>query len=163
LIALWLQPLAQTFMAYKYGQGYKKQLLIATMVYFVMVIYAITQALDKNATFTAQPQVGCSHSDSTCSMDGTPCKFGHLLWKRSNSKAFLGPDPSAQLYMFGLFFGLFFMKPKLFGIMLTVLGGIMVIYSAKENGRYQMSSMWCLYAIFYAFLAVMMAYSRRNV
>ena len=167
-IALWLQPLVQTFMAYKHGHGYKKQLLVATMVYFVMFIWSITQALDKSATFEAQPSL--DDESSTCitcnggkSEDGQEirgCAGGHLVWRRTNSKSFVGSGPAGAIYIFGLFFGLFFMKPKMFGIMLTILGGIMVVYTSREHQKNDFSSMWCLYASFYAILAFFMAYSR---
>lgn len=170
LIALWLQPLAQTYMAYKHGNGYKKQLLIATMVYFVMFIWSITQALDRDAKFSAQPSLDDESSTCiTCNggkvKDGekvSGCAGGHLVWSRSNSESFIGPGPAGAIYIFGLFFGLFFMKPKMFGIMLTVLGGMMVFYTAREHQKNDFSTMWCLYASFYAILALMMAYSRKN-
>jgi prolipoprotein diacylglyceryltransferase len=46
--------------------------------------------------------------------------------------------------------------------MLAVLGGIMMVYVAKNYRSGESSSMWCLYAIFYAFLALIMAYSRES-
>lgn len=151
LIALWMQPLVQTYMAYKYGSRYKPQLMAITIVYFVMVIWAITQALDTNSEFSAQPSVS------------TSCSGGHLYWTRTNSpKGFLGPNPASLLYVFGLFFGLFFMQPGLFGIMLTVVGGVMVAYTGKNYRNGEMSSMWCLFAVFYAFLAFIMAFSSRK-
>lgn len=151
LIALWLQPLIQTYMAYKYGSGYKPQLMVITIVYFVMVLWSITQAFDHNAEFTASPIV--------CNEDSN----GHLIWKRSNSpKSFIGPDPAAALYIFGLFFGLFFMQPRLFGLLLITFGGVLVLYTSKTYARGEISSMWCLFAVFYAILAYIMAYSRRE-
>lgn len=149
-IALWIQPLVQTFMASRYGNPkYKQQLMIITMAYFVMLIWAITKALDKNATFTAQP--------STCEKDSS----GHLVWWRSNDKGFIGPNAAAFLYLFGLFFGLFFMQPKLFGIILIVVGGLSATYASKHYKNGEASSMWCLLAILYAIVALMMAKSRK--
>lgn len=151
LIALWLQPLIQTYMAYKYGSGYKPQLMVITIVYFVMVIWSITQAFDSKAEFKAIPIV-CAEGSN-----------GHLLWNRSNSPtSFIGPGPAGYLYIFGLFFGLFFMQPKLFGLVLTVFGGVMVTYTSKAYARGEISSMWCLFAVFYAVVAYIMAYSRHK-
>lgn len=145
LIALWLQPLVQTFMAYRYGnQKYRKQMFALTMVYFILFIWAIIQALDRNNKFQAQPGPD-----------------GHLTWSRPGKKGFVGPTPLAVIYFCGLAVGLLFMQPALFGIMLTVLGGIMFAYSAKNYGGGQFSSMWCLYATFYAFLALIMAFSTK--
>lgn len=150
LIGLWLQPLVQTYMGYKYGSGYKPQLLIITIVYFVMFLWSITEALDTDAEFKATPV--------TCLEKST----GHLTWHRSNSPTgFVGPGPAAHLYLLGLFLGLFFMTPTLFGIILTVVGGVMVGLTAKFTGRGEFASMWCLYAIFYAIVAFIMAHSRR--
>jgi hypothetical protein len=150
-IALWLQPLVQTYMAYRYGSGYKPQLMAITMVYFVMLLWAITQAMDHSATFKAAPV--------TCSKDSS----GHLVWTRTNSPtSFVGPGPAGMLYIFGLFFGLFFMQPKLFGLILTTVGGVMVAYTSKSYAKGEFSSMWCLFAVFYAFIAFIMAYSRRK-
>jgi hypothetical protein len=150
LIGLWLQPLVQTYMAYKYGSGYKPQLMVITIVYFVMVLWSITQAMDRNAEFRAQPVVCAENAN------------GHLTWSRSNSpNGFVGPGPAGYLYVFGLFFGLLFMTPKLFGIMLTLVGGAMVAYTSKTYAKGEFASMWCLFALFYAIVAYMMAYSRR--
>jgi len=151
LIALWLQPLIQTYMAYKYGKGYKPQLMVIVMVYFIMFILAIVKAVDTNIDFKAYP-VTCTDSAN-----------GHLTWYRSDSKeSFVGPGPAAMLYIFGLFLGLLFMEPKLFGIILTGLGGVMVAFTAKSYGRGEFASMWCLYALFYAIVALLMAYSTRK-
>jgi len=159
LIALWLQPLVQTFMAYKYGNPeYKQPLLIITMAFFVMFIWSIVQASDQSEDFSSQPVVGCGE---TCDPD-KPCPSGHLEWKRSKSSGFLGPSPASALYLFGLFFGLFFMQPGIFGLMLTILGGILACYSAKHTHAGESSSMWCMYAIFYAFLALVISFSRRS-
>ena len=52
LIALWLQPLVQTFMAYKYGRSnYKPQLMVLTMCYLVLFLWSITQALNEDEKF----------------------------------------------------------------------------------------------------------------
>jgi hypothetical protein len=150
LIALWLQPLMQTYMAYKYGSGYKPQLMIIVMVYFVMFIWSITQALDTNTTFTATP-VTCAENAN-----------GHLFWERSNSKSFIGPGPAGPLYLFGMLFGLLFMQPKLFGIIMIFIGAGTAFYSAKGHAKGEFASMWCLFAILYAIVAYMMAYSRRQ-
>lgn len=159
LIALWLQPLVQTFMAYKYGRSnYKPQLMVLTMCYLVLFLWSITQALNEDEKFESFPSVGC---DGTCNPD-SPCPGGHLQWKRSKSVGFLGPAPAGHVYMLGLFFGLFFMTPGIFGVMLTTLGGVMVTYTAKQLHSGESSSMWCLYAVFYVFLALIISFSRRH-
>lgn len=154
LIALWLQPLVQTGMAYKYGQPrFKSQLLVLTMAYFVMFIWAILRATDSERDFSSHPVTGT-------------CGEGHLVWDSSfpdsQQESFVGPGPAGLVYGFGLVFGLFFMRPTMFGVMLAVLGGVMLTYSAKNYRTGESSSMWCLYAIFYAFLALIMAFSRRD-
>jgi hypothetical protein len=158
LIALWLQPLVQTFMAYKYGQPrFKSQLLVLTMAYFVMFIWSIVRATDPKRSFSTHPVT-------------ENCGEGHLVWKTRGQNeteqealgTFVGSSPAALIYGFGLVFGLLFMRPTKFGIMLAVLGGIMMVYVAKNYRSGESSSMWCLYAIFYAFLALIMAYSRES-
>jgi MFS family permease len=154
LIALWLQPLIQTFMAYKYGQPrFKSQLLVLTMAYFVMFIWSIVRATDSKRSFATHPVTGT-------------CGEGHLVWtgEKPNDPpmSFVGPGPAGLIYGFGLVFGLLFMRPTKFGIMLAVLGGIMLTYVAKNYRTGESSSMWCLFAIFYAFLALIMAYSREK-
>uniref|UniRef100_A0A6C0CG89 Uncharacterized protein n=1 Tax=viral metagenome TaxID=1070528 RepID=A0A6C0CG89_9ZZZZ len=158
LIALWLQPLVQTFMAYKYGQPrFKSQLLVLTMAYFVMFIWSIVRATDSKRSFSTHPVTG-------------QCGEGHLVWTTRGQNetyeeslgTFVGPGPASLIYGFGLIFGLLFMRPTKFGIMLLVLGGIMLTYNAKNYRTGESSSMWCLWAIFYAFLALIMVYSREK-
>lgn len=159
LIALWLQPLVQTFMAYRHGNPrYKTPLLVATMAFFVMFIWSIVQAADQDEKFESQPFVGC---DGTCDAD-KPCPGGHLRWTRSKTDGFVGSKLAGLLYIFGLFFGLLFMQPGLFGVMLTSVGLVSLAYSSKQLHSSEMSSMWCMYAVFYAFLALIIAYSRKN-
>lgn len=154
LIALWLQPLVQTFMAYRYGRpAYKPQLMVVTMAFFVMFIWSIVKALDDTDHFESKPYVNTTCGDGFAS--------GHLIWSRSKSKSFVGPPIAAPLYLFGLLFGLCFMQPGLFGIILATFGGLSALYTAKQYGGGQASSMWCLYAIGYAFVALIMAFSRR--
>lgn len=158
LIALWLQPLVQTFMAYKYGQPrFKSQLLVLTMTYFVMFIWSIVRAADSKRSFATHPVTGT-------------CGEGHLVWTsekpsedgQSSPVSFVGPGPASLIYGFGLVFGLLFMRPTKLGLMLAVLGGIMLTYVAKNYRTGESSSMWCLFAIFYAFLALIMAHSRES-
>jgi hypothetical protein len=150
LIALWLQPLVQTFMAYRYGNpNFKKHLLVATMAYFVMFIWSILQATDPSVKFSSAPVTGT-------------CGHGHLAWRREGKGSFAGPHPASFLYGFGLAFGLLFVQPTVFGISFLVLGAVMLTYSAKNFRTGEASSMWCIYAIFYAFLALLIAFSRRS-
>ena len=151
-IALWLQPLAQMYLAYKYGRGYKKQLLVLTMVYFILFIWAIVQATDPNSTWFSQPGTECNSQDK--------CAGGHLLWYRSDNKdGFVGP--AAGLYLFGLFFGLLFMEPKQYGWLLIAFGGLLAIYSARNFASKEFSTMWCIYAVFWAFLVLIMSYGTK--
>lgn len=173
LIALWLQPLVQTFMAYKYGRKtYKPQLMVITMAFFVMFIWSIVQALNPKEKFESRPVVGCK---ATCSLNGDcvggpssthcdpskPCPGGHLEWIRSESKGFTGGNLASGLYLFGLMFGLLFMQPGLFSIILLGFGVVSMAYSRKQLNTGETSSMWCLYAIGYAFVALCMAFSRK--
>lgn len=145
LIGLWLQPLTQTFMAYRYGnQKYRNLLLALTIAYFVLFIWSIMKAFNSEIKFQARPGPN-----------------GHLIWSRSDQNSFVGSKPLEFIYLGGLALGLFFMQPSLFGIMLLVLGGILAIYTGKNYGNGQFASMWCLYAVLYAFLALIMAFSKR--
>lgn len=158
LIALWLQPLVQTFMAYKYGRkAYKPQLMVITMAFFVMFIWSIVQALNPKEKFESRPVVGCN---GTCD-PSKPCPGGHLEWIRSESKGFTGGNLASGLYLFGLMFGLLFMQPGLFSIILLGFGVVSMAYSRKQLNTGETSSMWCLYAIGYAFVALCMAFSRK--
>ena len=160
LIALWLQPLVQTFMAYRHGNPkYKPQLLVATIAFFVMFIWSIVKATDYSEKFQSRPFVGCG---DTCNIDG-PCPGGHLQWTRSKTDGFVGPALSGYLYVFGLIFGLLFMTPGIFGVMQLILGLILLVYSSKQLHSEEKSSMWCIYAVFYAFLALIIAFSRKNL
>ena len=145
LIGLWLQPLTQTFMAYRYGnQKYRSLLLAITIAYFILFIWSITKAFDSSIKFEAHPGPN-----------------GHLIWTRSDNTSFVGGKPLEFIYLAGLALGLLFMQPSLFGIMLVVLGGILALYTGKNYGQGQFASMWCFYAVLYAFLALIMAFSRR--
>jgi hypothetical protein len=146
LIGLWLQPLTQTFMAYRYGnQKYSSLLLAFTITYFVLFIWSILKALDSTIKFEAHPGPN-----------------GHLIWTRSDQSSFVGGKPLELFYLGGLALGLFFMQPSLFGIMLLILGGILGMYTGKNYGKGQFASMWCLYAVLYAILALIIAFSRRS-
>lgn len=152
-IALWAQPLAQMYLAYKYGRGYKKQLGILSVVYLILFIWAIVKATNPNTEWKSQPGTECSTKDH--------CAGGHLVWLRSDRDDFMGPGLLAGLYLFGLFFGLLFMEPKQYGWMLIVFGGVLALYSAKNFGKQEFSSMWCLYAVFWAFLVLAMSYATK--
>ncbi len=159
-IALWLQPLIQTYMAYKYGnQKYKKQLMVITIAYFVIFIWALWKAVDSKDEFESVPVVDCSCGKKACAM-------GHLQWQRhkkeGKSAGFLGPEWAGALYVFGLGFGLLFMKPKMFSYILLVTGGILIVYTKREHHKEEFASMWCIYAVLYAFVALVISYSRHH-
>lgn len=148
-VALWLQPLAQTYLAYRFGDTrYSKQLAVVTIAYFALFIWAVAKATDTNVEFSSQPEVADA------------CAKGHLWWSRGTNKdGFLGP--AAWLYLFGLFFGLLFIQPKLYGKILIGFGLILAIYSSRNFSTREFSSMWCIYAVLWAVLVLIMSYGSR--
>ena len=154
LIALFLQPLVQTFGAWKYGnfsgkygKMWKSIILIFAIVFFVLLLYAIFKSSDKEADF-----------------ETTKGPNGHLQWSRTNSEGgFVGPGWILGIYLIGLGLGLLFMKPRTHGLILLGFGFITLWWSAKQSEDSELGSLWCFYAVLYAVLVLILTESTRKI
>jgi len=156
VIALWLQPLVQTYMAYKYGREtiFRPLIIMFLAIYAITFIYAIFRALSTNIIFSSQPYTGVGKSG----IDGNGTQAGgHLHWMASDG-GILGGGPLPYLYLFGLFFGLLFTVPAYYGWIVIVYGIITVTYALTQHAIQEVGSMWCLYAVGLSFILLIMSF-----
>ena len=138
LIALWSQPLINTYYGYKLGdisESNKTILLIAYVIFAVILVYMIFRAVQNWRGFNTETTASC-----------------HLKWTRSDSKySFMSDIPYLPLlYIGGLLLPLLMIQDKkqswlLFGIGLVTLIVALMFY--RKDGSF--SSMWCFLAFFY--------------
>ncbi len=156
VIALWLQPLIQTYMAYQYGRETMFRPLIILMlgVYILTFLYAGLRVLNPNLSFSSQPHTGVGNTG--VGADGKTAG-GHLNWMGSDG-SILGGTPLTILYLFGLFFGLLFTIPSYFGWVVIVFGIITLVYAMTQHSKYEVGSMWCLYAVLLGFILLILSF-----
>ena len=156
VIALWLQPLVQTYMAYKYGRDtiFTPLIVIFLTIYAIIFIYSILRAFGGGVVFSAQPYTGIGKTGMD--EDGTSAG-GHLHWMASDG-GILGGGPLTHLYLFGLFFGLLFTVPAYYGWIVIVYGLAVLTYALTQHARQEVGSMWCLYAVGLAFILLIMSF-----
>lgn len=128
LVALWLQPLIQTYFAYKYHGG--TLLTIALIIYGFLFLYALYRAFNFNIKFGSLPFVG----------------KGHLSWTSSDGN-FFGGYFLTIIYLIGLFFGLLFTTPTINGVIFISVGLLCLLWSRSHYSWEEVGSMWCLYAV----------------
>lgn len=153
LIALFLQPLVQTFGAWKYGDFsgkyghvWKNLMMIFVMVFCVLLLYAIFSASDKDAEF------GTNKGPN-----------GHLEWFRTNGDGgFIGPWWVTGLYILGLGVGLLFMKPRIYGIIFLAFGFLTLWWSSTQGSGSEIGSLWCFYAVLYVILVLILTESTKK-
>lgn len=143
LIFLWMQPLANTFMALKGlspdGKGYKLGkifLIIGVVVFGILLLSAIVNAANPNQKFKSARGPNC-----------------HLVWSRKTQSdgktrysggSFMTDHIALNfLYLAGMMIPLLFIKPLKKGIILAVLGLVLLIISRKMSSTKEFSSWWC--------------------
>lgn len=147
LIFLWMQPLINSYMAYrgidnrtKGGLASKYLMLTLVIVFGVLLLAAVATAVGK---------------DNFETVKGPNC---HLVWKRkSNSSAgtFMADYPvMSALYIVGLFLPLLFIKPFKKGVVLALLGLLLLVISRKFSSKEEMGSWWCWIAAVFVVAAL---------
>lgn len=137
LIALWSQPLVQTYMGYRTTGS--KILYYGTILFVALLGYAIYRAVTGNFTTIVGPN-------------------GHLVWIDKNNKSFLSSDKTKFLtifYLMGLLGPLLFMKGIWQKTALIGYGLATLLYSIYNySNTEEMSSMWCFIACGYSLVAL---------
>ena len=151
LVALWLQPLVQTYMGYiTTGSNFLFILsIVLALVFTYYTIYAITSS--KN--FYTSPGQSChlvwhQSKDSMTSANLSTCG------NNNDTGLFLTKNKYLTiLYLIGLFVPLLFMIPKWQGYVLLFVGITSFTYAKLTSSPQEFSSMWCYVAIIYAVVA----------
>lgn len=134
LIFLWLQPLINSYMAYrginstgKGGLASKYVMMSCIIVFGVLFLAGIVTAFGRDTFETTK---------------GPNC---HLVWKRNDtSDGFMGNFPiMGAIYIIGLFLPLLFIKPFKKGVALVLLGLALLIISRRFSSKEEMGSWWC--------------------
>lgn len=174
LLALWAQPLINTFMAYRsrsnfsgssastaqtsffakadgsplFNDSVKYLMLIMFFIFVILMILAIKKATDKASSFETSPGNNC-----------------HLVWKRKNRKGqsfpmgngFLADETyQSYLYMIGLFLPVLLIRPFKKGVILAVLGAIMLIIARRISSKEEFGSWWCWVAGIFVLAALLL-------
>ena len=137
LIALWAQPLINSYAGARFGQTSdfgKKVLIVSTVIFIGTFIYAVYQAMRSDIDFNTEKTDSC-----------------HLQWMRSDTPQFMSNiDALAPLYIAGLFVPLLFILPRRDAIILVTVGLITLIFARRVTKEDEsLSSMWCLFAAIY--------------
>lgn len=160
LIALWAQPLINSYMAYRdrqsnteaddplFNNTVKYIMIGLVLIFIVMIIIAARTATEKGSEFKTYPGERC-----------------HLVWSRKSSNGrvrsigngFLA-DRSYRslLYMIGLFLPILLIRPIKKGIILAALGAILLIISRRMSSREEFGSWWCWIAGIFVVVALIL-------
>lgn len=159
-IALWLQPLAQIYLAKRYGRKTRwgNVLTFLLVVYAALFLWAIVKVLDtEEGDYSSQPHVGVGNTG--IGEDGKEAR-GHLQWNTPNGA--LGGGILTGVYLFGLFFGLLFTDPKWHGWIIIILGLALLFFSIARHSGAEVGSLWCFYSVILAIVIFFLAISKVN-
>jgi hypothetical protein len=135
LLALLLQPLAQTYFGYRYTSS--NILFVGTIVFFVLLCWGLWQVYSKpDGTFNT-----------------TVGQNGHLSWNNGTSKNFFGSGTVLALYLLGIMVPLLFMK-DMAGLPLLAIGILTALYSGIVSHPKEFGSYWCYTAVAYSLVAL---------
>lgn len=134
---LWLQPLMNTFIAYKNT----KEDLLFYGIYFYVLIIIFHYLSSRNDTFITD--VGTN---------------GHLQWNRRDEKGndysfVLGNKYMCFLYLAGVFLPFIFMQSDMKYLALTFFSGTFLLSALKYKKEF--GSMWCYYSIFASIMVML--------
>lgn len=144
LLCLMLQPLAQSYLGYRYTSS--EFLKYLSFVYLGVMLWSLYR-------------IGSSSSKDFYSKTNSQ---SHLVWHDAGAESkggnFVGGVSPMRwivptLYLFGLFVPLFFAKHNR-GIPLLFVGGATALYSIFLAKGEEWGSLWCFYAVIYAIIAV---------
>lgn len=147
LIFLWMQPLINSYMAFKGisgttkgGQASKYLMLTCVIVFGVLLLAAVVTAFGKDTFETVK---------------GPNC---HLVWRRNVSDSpgtFMGNFPvMGGLYIIGLGLPLLFIKPFKKGLALAFLGLVLMLIAKKFSAKEEAGSWWCWVAAIFTLAAL---------
>lgn len=130
LMVLLFQPFIQTYLG---AQATKNTFLhLMSYVFLGIIVYGLIAS-----------------ANSSLNLRTTTGKNGHLVW---HLEGMMG-GAVGILYLLGLFIPLLFMKEGR-GLPLLVTGLITAAFSATKAGTGEFGSLWCLYAVIYAVVAI---------
>jgi hypothetical protein len=134
IIAIWLQPLVQSYMGYLYTSS--SILYWFSLIFVVMLLWAIYRFFTEDFYSVPGPN-------------------GHLVWKSSEKGAIInGKRWLLVPYLVGLFLPLIYLKTSQ-SIPLLVIGLGTLYWSQKYYKDGEFSSMWCFSALLYAMVTLM--------
>lgn len=143
LIALWAQPLINSYLAYKYLDQENEQfkfILVGLIVMFVILfIYSIYMA---------------SRSTKFSTKTGPNC---HLVWKRGKNLDFMG-EKLIIIYLIGLIVPLLFVENLKKGLILIGVGLVLMIFARMMSSQKEMGSWWCWVAFVFVLAALIYKY-----
>ncbi len=155
LIFLWMQPLMNSYMAFKgidvnaKGGMLSKYIMITCVIIFaVLLLAAVVTALGRDTFETVK---------------GPNC---HLVWKRKlsgNGKSdgspigFMGNFPvMGAIYIVGLALPLLFIKPFKKGLTLALLGLGLLLTARRFSSKEEVGSWWCWVAAVFVLASIAM-------
>lgn len=151
LVALWLQPLVQSYMGYiTTGSSF---LLVLSVVLALVFVYYTIYAVTSPKNFYTSPGRSCHlvwHQSYNPIVNESLSTCGN----REDTGLFLTDNKYlTALYLIGLFIPLLFMVPKWQGYILLFVGITSFAYAKLRSSPQEFSSMWCYVAIIYAVVA----------
>ena len=146
LLALWAQPLVNSYLGYKIGSTSSMGhtiLYFTTILFAVLFLYNLYIVTFANIDFITETTESC-----------------HLNWQRSDTGTFPGSvGILPAFYIAGLLLPLLLMLPRREGLIFFTAGLItlgLASYRYGQDGSF--SSMWCFLAILYA-IAIILAHN----
>jgi preprotein translocase subunit SecG len=144
LIALWAQPLINSYLAYKVvskeeptetNKNFKWILTAMVIMFTIFFIYSIYMASSNKTKFSTTTGPNC-----------------HLVWKRGQGLDFMG-EKLIILYLAGLIVPLLFVENFKKGLILITVGLVLMIFSRMMSSQKEMGSWWCWVAFVFVLAA----------
>lgn len=145
LIALWAQPLINSYLAYKYlkddeeNKSYKYILTGFIIMFTILFIYSIYMST-RSTRFSTKTGPNC-----------------HLVWKRGKGLDFMG-DKLILIYLVGLIVPLLFVENLKKGLVLIGVGLVLMIFARMMSTQKEMGSWWCWVAFVFVIAALIYKY-----
>jgi hypothetical protein len=133
LITLMLQPLAQTFGAWKTTSSQFLEIMVG--IYILLFLYTIYRSLTEHFSVSIGPS-------------------GHLIWDSNKGSFLSGEYPIISgLYLVGLILGLFWALPT--SIPLIIIGISTMLWSLSKVSSREFGSYWCYISVLYSMVALL--------
>jgi hypothetical protein len=144
LIALFMQPLVNSYMAMRGASNptAKSLMAVAVIVFVIILISSVITA---------------TSNDKFSTTKGPTC---HLVWNRTHDgkNAFFMSNNNITgfVYLLGLVLPVLFIKPLRKGVILAALGLFLMIISKKMSSKEEFSSWWCWIAGVFTLAAILL-------